>query len=48
MRLSVYKSMGPENMHPRVLKKKKPADVTAKLFSIILEKLWLPAEVPGD
>ena len=46
MTLDVYKSMGPDNIYPRVLKEM--ADVVAEPLSITFEKLWLSGEVPGD
>ena len=46
MKLNVYKSMGPDEIHPGVLKEM--ADVVAELLSIIFEKSWLSGEIPGD
>ncbi|KFV93426.1 hypothetical protein N326_03011, partial [Eurypyga helias] len=44
--LKVHKSMGPDEIHPRVLKE--IADEVAKLLSITFEKLCWSGKVPID
>ncbi|KFW93217.1 hypothetical protein N336_04443, partial [Phalacrocorax carbo] len=44
--LDIHKSMAPDEMHLRVLRKL--ADVVANPLSIIFEMLWHSGEVPGD
>ncbi|RMB94983.1 hypothetical protein DUI87_28526 [Hirundo rustica rustica] len=44
--LDIHKSMGPDGMHPRVMRQL--ADDLAKPLSIIYQQSWLTGEVPDD
>ncbi|KAK4821781.1 hypothetical protein QYF61_002197 [Mycteria americana] len=44
--LDPYKWMGPDNIHPRVLREL--ADVIVRLLSIIFDKSWTSGDIPED
>ncbi|GAB0210394.1 hypothetical protein GRJ2_003505200 [Grus japonensis] len=46
LHLDAYKSMGPDGIHPRVLREL--ADVIVRPFSIIFQRSWESGEVPVD
>ncbi|GAB0203755.1 mitochondrial enolase superfamily member 1 [Grus japonensis] len=45
-KLDIHRSMGPDGMHPRVLRELE--DVIARLLAIIFERSWRTGEVPED
>ncbi|RMB97888.1 hypothetical protein DUI87_25366 [Hirundo rustica rustica] len=45
-RLGIHKSVGPEGIHPRVMREM--ADELVKLLSIVYQQPWLAGEVPDD
>ncbi|RMC21385.1 hypothetical protein DUI87_02248 [Hirundo rustica rustica] len=45
-RLDVHKSMGPDGIHPKVMREL--ADELVKPLSIIYQQFWLTGEVPDD
>lgn len=44
--LDHYKSMGPDNVHPRLLKEL--ADILTRLLSITFEQLWRSRNISED
>ncbi|KFV62283.1 hypothetical protein N307_08005, partial [Dryobates pubescens] len=46
MKLKVFKSMGPNGIHPQVLREL--ADEVARLLFITFQKSWQSREVPND
>ncbi|KFW81625.1 hypothetical protein N305_14700, partial [Manacus vitellinus] len=44
--LDPHKSVGPDGIHPRVMRDL--AEELVKLLSIICQQSWLPGEVPDD
>jgi len=44
--LDTHKSVGPDGIHPRVLREL--VEVLTKLLSIIYQQSWLTREVPAD
>ena len=45
-KLNAHKSMGPDELHPRVLREL--LNVVVKPLSIILRQSWLTGDVPAD